>query len=265
MAMSAVCVLAASLGMHGAGVGRPALLRSPAAAMQLFGRGRAKRVVEAPEQITVGSPLPDVEIEALLFQLPAETEEGAAQVTDVKAAVLPLTKALGNGTTILVGMPGAFTPTCSDQHLPGFIKQSETLKALGVERVAVVTTNDRYVNSAWNQAIEECMTTKSGLLMLSDADGDCVKALGLVDDMGFGLGLRSKRFVVIAEGGFVKHVLVDEGSESLQATSAEKVVQLLSPQPVAVSDSPEVSPAALAGGALLVAAALYFASQSGSL
>ena len=70
MAMSAVCLLAASLGMHGASVGRPALLRSPPAAMQLFGRGRAKRVVEAPEQITVGSPLPDVEIEALLFQLP---------------------------------------------------------------------------------------------------------------------------------------------------------------------------------------------------
>jgi len=263
--MSAVCVLAASLALHGGSVVRPALLRSPPVAMQLFGRGRAKRSVEAPEQITVGSPLPDVEIEALLFQLPADTAQGAAPVTDVKAAVLPLTKALGNGTTVLVGMPGAFTPTCSDQHLPGFIKQSDNLKALGVERVSVITTNDRYVNSAWNQAIEECMTTKSGLLMLSDADGDCVKAMGLVDDMGFGLGLRSKRFVVVAEAGIVKHVLVDEGSESLQATSAEKVVQLLSPEAVALSGSPEVSPAALAGGALLVAAALFFASQSGGV
>ena len=142
--MSAVCVLAASLALHGGSVVRPALLRSTPVAMQLFGRGRAKRAVEAPEQITVGSALPDVvssasactasasqpshtfrrsraslhsvlrgrrsstfyltltlnpdpdpyqEIEALLFQLPAETEEGAAQVTDVKAAVLPLTKA----------------------------------------------------------------------------------------------------------------------------------------------------------------------------
>jgi len=263
MSCSLAAVLSASLALHGASVVRPALLRSPPIAMQLFGRGRAKRAVEAPTQIAVGANLPDVEIEALLFQLPTESE-GGTQATDVKAAVLPLTKALGNGTTILVGMPGAFTPTCSDQHLPGFIKQSETLKALGVERVAVVTTNDRYVNSAWNSAIEECMTTKSGLLMLSDADGDCVKAMGLVDDMGFGLGLRSKRFVVIAEAGVVKHVLVDEGSESLKATSAEEVVQLLSPQPVAVSDGDEVSPAALAGGALLLAAALYFASQSGT-
>ena len=246
-------------------------------------------------------------------------------------------------------MPGAFTPTCTDQHLPGFIKQSETLKSLGVERVCVITTNDRYVNSAWNGAIEECMRTKSGLLMLSttptptptptltptltltltlsesgllmlsDADGDAVKAMGLVDDMGFGLGLRSKRFVVVAEGGVAKHanpspnpnpnpdpnpdpnpgpnpdsnpdpnpdsdpdpnpnsdpdpnpnpnqvakhVLVDEGSDSMQATSAEKVVQLLSPTPVAIS-SDEASPAALAGGALLIAAALHFATQSGSL
>ena len=82
--------------------------------------------------------------------------------------------------------------------------------------------------------------------------------------MGFGLGLRSKRFVVVAEGGVAKHVLVDEGSDSMQATSAEKVVQLLSPTPVAIS-SDEASPAALAGGALLIAAALYFATQSGSL
>jgi peroxiredoxin len=231
--------------------------------MQLFGRGRAKRAVEAPSQITAGASLPDVEIEALLFQLP-ESGDGGIMNTDVKAAVLPLTKALGNGTTVLVGMPGAFTPTCSDKHLPGFIKQSDTLKGLGVERIAVVTTNDRYVNSAWNQAIEECMTTKSGLLMLSDADGDCVNAMGLVDDMGFGLGLRSKRFVVISEGGIVKHVLVDDGSDSLQATSAEKVVQLLSPQPVAANDGEENSAAVAAVGALVVAAALLFASQSGS-
>ena len=190
---------------------RPALMPRPSSAawrqpsavsMQLFGRLRAKREVEAPEQIAKGSPLPDIEIEALLFQVPEEKEEGAA--TDVKAAVLPLPKALGNGTTVLVGMPGAFTPTCSDQHLPGFIKQADKLKTLGVERVAVITTNDRYVNSAWNSAIEECMVTKSGLLMLSDADGDAVKAMGLVDDMGFGLGLRSKRFVIVAEAGVVE-------------------------------------------------------------
>ena len=141
MALFALC---ATLALHGGSVVRPALMRSPPVAMQLFGRGRAKRAVEAPEQIAVGAGLPDVvqprlrlctlppllaspraahlrrsraslrsvlrgqldplstpnpnpdprqEIEALLFQLPADTEAGAAPVTDVKAAVLPLTKA----------------------------------------------------------------------------------------------------------------------------------------------------------------------------
>ena len=139
----ALFALSATLALHGGSVVRPALMRSPPVAMQLFGRGRAKRAVEAPEQITVGTALPDVvqprlrlctvsascqpacstpppqpcslrsvlrgqldplstpnpnpdprqEIEALLFQLPANTEAGAAPVTDVKAAVLPLTKA----------------------------------------------------------------------------------------------------------------------------------------------------------------------------
>jgi len=260
--MLALCFLSTTAASLVAPSARPALLRSPPVAMQLFGRGRAKRAVEAPEQIAVGAALPDIEIEALLFQIPSEDN---SMPTDVKAAVLPLTKALGNGTTVLVGMPGAFTPTCSDKHLPGFIKQSDTLKRLGVERVAVLTTNDRYVNSAWNQAIEQCMVTKSGLLMLSDADGDCVKAMGLVDDMGFGLGLRSKRFVVIAEGGVVKNVLVDEGSDMLESTSAEKVVQLLSPTFVPnLSDGEDNSAAVAAVGALVVAGALYFASQSGS-
>ena len=206
--LSAGLLASSALGLQAS---RPALMqrsastavaRQPPTSMQLFGRLRAKREVEMPDQIMEGAALPEIEIEALLFQLPEEGAEGSP--TDVKAAVLPLPKALGNGTTVLVGMPGAFTPTCSDQHLPGFIRNTDKLKGLGVERVAVITTNDRYVNSAWNQAIEDCMVTKSGLLMLSDADGDAVKAMGLVDDMGFGLGLRSKRFVIVAEGGAVK-------------------------------------------------------------
>ena len=133
-----------------------------------------RSVLRGPRSTPNPNPDPRQEIEALLFQLPADTEAGAAPVTDVKAAVLPLTKArrvhahrthrpaawpryhwhrergagaaavgqrggtmhgamhsalppraqaLGNGTTVLVGMPGAFTPTCTDQHLPGFIKQ----------------------------------------------------------------------------------------------------------------------------------------------
>lgn len=244
---------------------RVAVRSTSAPLMGLLGRLRSKREVEAPPQITEGAPLPEIEIEAILFNVDedeSEVEESASQ-SDVKAAVLPLPTALGNGTTVLVGMPGAFTPTCTDKHLPGFVKQSETLKGLGVERIAVVTTNDRYVNSAWNKAIEECMTTKSPLLMLSDADGDLVKAMGLVDDMGFGLGLRSKRFVVVAESGMVRHVLVDEGSDALEATSAEAVVRLLTPPPpAAVDEEAAVGPAAAAAAIAALFVALYvFSAQ----
>lgn len=251
---------------------RPVLMEE--SGPSLFGRLRGKREVEQPKEITVGTPLPDIEIEAILFDVASEDgaevpEEGATDVgipTDIKAAVLPVAKALGNGTTVLVGMPGAFTPTCTDAHLPGFIKQSAALKAVGVERVGVLTTNDRYVNAAWNKAIEQCMATKSDLLMLSDADGDLVKEMGLVDDMGFGLGLRSKRFVIIAEDGVVRNVLTDAGSNELKSTSAEAVVKLLTPEPEsppAVAD--EVDPAAAATlGVLAVAGLLYYLSQSGT-
>ena len=159
-------------------------------------------------------------------------------------------------------MPGAFTPTCTDAHLPGFIKQSTALKEVGVQRVGVLTTNDRYVNAAWNKAIEECMTTKSDLLMLSDADGDLVKEMGLVDDMGFGLGLRSKRFVIIAEDGVVRNVLTDAGSDELKATSAEAVVKLLSPEPEAPpAVAEDVDPAVAVLGLLAVAGFAYYFSQ----
>jgi len=126
-----------------------------------------------------------------------------SNATDVPAAVLPIGEALGNGTTVLVGMPGAFTPTCNDEHLPGYVNSLDRFKELGVERVAVITTNDRYVNNAWRSAIEACMQKKSGVLMLSDGDGDLVKALGLVDDMGYGLGVRSQRFALVVESGVV--------------------------------------------------------------
>jgi len=194
----------------------------------LFGRLREKREVEQAAQITKGAPLPEVEVDVLLFATGGENE---TTTSNVPAAVLPVSQALGNGTTLLVGMPGAFTPTCTDQHLPGFVRSAGKLKQLGVSRIAVLTTNDRFVNSAWNQNLEACMQQKSTLLMLSDADGDLVKSLGLIEDMGFGIGARSKRFVIVATDGVVDEVLVDEGMNDLENTSAESVVSLLTPKP----------------------------------
>ena len=279
-----VALASLPIGFNAFGAARPALVPRAHSrpvlmeegAPSLFGRLRGKRAVEQPQQITAGTPLPDIEIEAILFDVPDEKDKDAEETnqvdvgipTDIKAAVLPVAKALGNGTTVLVGMPGAFTPTCTDAHLPGFIKQSAALKEVGVQRVGVLTTNDRYVNAAWNKAIEECMTTKSDLLMLSDADGDLVKEMGLVDDMGFGLGLRSKRFVIIAEDGVVRNVLTDAGSDELKTTSAEAVVKLLTPEPegsAAVADDMDPAVAAGALGVLAVAGIAYYLSQSGAI
>jgi len=210
----------------------PSPLRVVAPTMTgLLGRLRNKPA----EQIAVGAKLPSVEVDVLLFDLlkrletkgmePPELEDGLQ--TDVPTAVLPITEALGNGTSILVGMPGAFTPTCNDQHLPGFVRRINDLRTIGVERVAVLTTNDRFVNSAWNKAIEQCVGLKSKLLMVSDGEGDLVKALGLVEDMGFGLGFRSKRFVLVVRDDVVQHVAVDEGMDELKSTSAEAILRVL--------------------------------------
>lgn len=233
------------------------------ASMNFMGRFRNKREIDAAEQITAGTALPDIEIEAILFDVDTEGNAMDTEYSDVASAVLPVASALGNGTTVLVGMPGAFTPTCTDKHLPSFIQQSPALKALGVQRVAVLTTNDRFVNSAWNKAIEECMATKSSLLMLSDGDGDLVKAMGLVDDMGFGMGVRSKRFALVVKNGIVENVLVDEGYTELENTSADAIIELLSPKPAASAlsvDTDGPSTAVLAGLILALFAALYYYS-----
>lgn len=179
--------------------------------------------------ISVGDALPKVDVECLLFNVdgphrqirahptlrtcegtpPTPTRRRAddADVTNVPAAVVPINKLLEKGTNVLVGMPGAFTPTCNDEHLPGYIRTADTFKDAGVSKVAVLTTNDRFVNSAWNRAVEQCMSAKSSLLMLSDGDADLIKQLGMVDDMGFGMGFRSKRFaVVMTDGAIIDHV-----------------------------------------------------------
>merc|ERR1712113_1066354 len=191
-------------------------------------------------------------------------EEASASV--VPSIDIPITEALGNGTSILIGMPGAFTPTCSDEHLPGYLKNAAKLAAAGVQKLAVVTTNDRFVNDAWKKNIAACAGGKEDttLQMFSDGDGDLVRALGLVDDMGFGLGFRSKRFALLCEDGVIKHVAVDEGMDELKATSAEAMLELVSPEPAPVDNElliDQEKAGALVLAAVALAAVLYYSSQ----
>jgi glutaredoxin/glutathione-dependent peroxiredoxin len=207
-----------------------------------LGRFRGKRSTGGKvEPISIGSPIPDVDVELLTGD-----DEAIAVPVSVRDVV-------GQGTAVLVGMPGAFTTTCHTKHLPGYIKAAPKLKELGVDQIAVVTTNDRFVNDQWSK---ECDIGSSagGVAILCDADGDLVNALGLAEDMGFGMGIRSKRFAILLEDGKVQKVFTDDGMDDCSSTSADALVASLSPD--VVSSDRAFDPALLAvgvGGVLLLA------------
>ena len=123
---------------------------------------------------------------------------------------------------VLFAVPGAFTPTCSAKHLPGYVEQLEAFKARGID-VACVSVNDAFVMDAWakHQSVPE------GLQMLADGNGNLTKALGLeLDATAFGMGLRSKRFALYAEDGVVKQLHVEAPGE-FKVSSAESVLAAL--------------------------------------
>jgi len=107
---------------------------------------------------------------------------------------------------VLVSVPGAFTPTCSMNHLPGFVEQAEALKAEGVDTVACMAVNDVFVMHAWGKD----RNVGDSVLMLADGNGDYAKALDLVlDGTGFGMGMRGQRFALVVEDGVATHVAVE--------------------------------------------------------
>ena len=110
----------------------------------------------------------------------------------------------------LFAVPGAFTPTCSAKHLPGFKEQAAALKAKGVDAIACVSVNDVFVMKAWakDQGVGD------EILMLADGNGDFTKALGLeLNASKFGMGSRSQRYSLIANDGVVEQLNVEEGGE----------------------------------------------------
>lgn len=111
-------------------------------------------------------------------------------------------------TVALLAVPGAFTPTCSAKHLPGFKEHAAELKAKGVDAIACVSVNDVFVMKAWgaDQGVGE------DIVMLADGNGDFTKAMGLeMDGSGFGLGGRSRRYAAIVENGVITSLEVEEG------------------------------------------------------
>ena len=124
---------------------------------------------------------------------------------------------------ILFGVPGAFTPTCSMQHVPGFVTQSEELKAKGVDEILLVSVNDPFVMKAWAKSFPDNKHVK----FLADGSGTYTKALGLELDLSEkGLGLRSRRFALLADDLKVTVANIEEGGQ-FTISGAEEILKAL--------------------------------------
>lgn len=157
--------------------------------------------------ISVGDKLPDV-------KLVKATQEGpeAVQSTDYFAGK----------RVALFSVPGAFTPTCSAKHLPGFVEKAADLKAKGIDEIACTAVNDPFVMKAWGAA-----SGSADVTMLADGNGDFAKAVGLtMDGSGFGLGTRGQRFSMVVNDGVVEQLNV-EAPGDFKVSSAEHMLEQL--------------------------------------
>lgn len=122
---------------------------------------------------------------------------------------------------VLFAVPGAFTPTCHKNHLPGYLAKADEIKAKGVDAILVTSTNDVFVLDAWSKA-----TAAAGIIeFLSDGNADFAKEIGLsMDGSGFGMGTRSQRYSMLVEDGVVKSLNVEEAAGKADASGAETML-----------------------------------------
>jgi peroxiredoxin len=124
---------------------------------------------------------------------------------------------------VLFAVPGAFTPTCSNQHLPGYIEHSDAIRAKGVDEIVCLSVNDAFVMGAW----AEDRGAGDKVRLVADGNGDLTKAIGLeMDGSGIGFGLRCQRFAAIVEDGVVTKLAVEEPMK-FEASAAEVILEAL--------------------------------------
>jgi peroxiredoxin len=158
--------------------------------------------------ISVGDRIPDV---GVMLATPEGPEK--VQTSDV----------LGKGKVALFAVPGAFTPTCSARHLPGFVDHAGDFAAKGVDRIVCMSVNDAFVMKAWAEA----QRAAGKVEMIADGNGEFTRALGLsLDARGFGMGERSQRFSAIIENGVVKALHVEKPG-AFEVSSADYLLERL--------------------------------------
>jgi glutaredoxin/glutathione-dependent peroxiredoxin len=158
--------------------------------------------------IEVGAKIPSVKIKQ-------KTPEGVKDVSTDEY--------FSGKKVVLFALPGAFTPTCSAKHLPGFIERHPELKAKGVDKVACLSVNDAFVMEAWGKA----QGAEGKVDMLADGNGDFTRAVGLeLDASGYGMGKRSKRYAMVVDNGVVKSIAVEQPG-AFEVSSADAVLKNL--------------------------------------
>lgn len=143
--------------------------------------------------LDVGSPVPDVAVQILRDGAPVAVQSG---------------ELLGTGRVVLLAVPGAFTPTCSNTHLPGYVKRAADLKAKGIDRIACISVNDAWVMDEWGKA----QGVGDDIVMIADGNGSFTDAMGLGFDVpAIGLRARSQRYAALIENGTITELDVEPG------------------------------------------------------
>ncbi len=141
-------------------------------------------------------------------------------MTDAGPGAISTEELFAGKKVVLVSVPGAFTPTCSVSHLPGFVNQADDLLAKGVDSIACMSVNDVFVMHAWG----EDQKVADKVMMLADGNGEYARALDLeMDGTAFGMGTRSQRFAIIVDDGVAQHVAV-EAPGKLEVSKVESIL-----------------------------------------
>ncbi len=158
--------------------------------------------------IKVGDKVPSVKLKQL-------TPDGMKDISTDEI--------FGGKKVVLFALPGAFTPTCSARHLPGFVEKAADFKAKGVDAVVCLSVNDPFVMNAWGKD----QKAEGKVVMLADGNGDFTRAVGLeMDGSGYGLGKRSQRYAMVVDKGVVKALNVEKAG-AFEVSSADAVLSAL--------------------------------------
>ena len=145
------------------------------------------------------------------------------KVTDGGADQVSSTAFFAGRRIALFSVPGAFTPTCSAKHLPGFVEKADALKAKGIDEIACTAVNDAFVMAAWGKS----SGVDGKVTMLADGNGDFAKAIGLtMDGSKFGMGTRGQRYAMVVDDGVIEQLDVETGGE-FKVSSADHMLSQL--------------------------------------